>query len=337
MSRISIDEVAKIANVSKSTVSRVLNNYPNSGISQHTRQIVIDAAKRLKFVPHLSAAALSGKKTHIIGALIIDANNPFAGGFISKIEEVIQDKGYHLILCNTRGNSERVRQESNLLIQRGIEGLIIEHVGNPGYLRDLHDNGCFFVLLDRCPEYPGFSYVTNDDTEGGRLATQALIDVGRTKIAHISGPLHFLAMQDRQKGYLKALQHADYSMNARWIINLSEMQSHNQAESAAGELFDSFDRPDGFFCSSDYFSLGVLRAAEKRGLKAGKDFSLIGYNDEAFCPWVSVPLASVRLDMERVGQNAANLLLEKIKNNDIDLTYDFFNIPPKVVPRQSLK
>lgn len=334
MARTSIQEVARYAKVSKSTVSRVLNDYPNSGISQETRRVVLDAIKKLNYVPHLSAAALSGKKTHIIGALIINANNPFASGFVLNLETVAQEAGYHVILCNTRGECARMQQESNLLMQRGVEGLVIEHIGDPAYLKKMSDSGYPFVLLDRCPEYPDLDYVTSDDVEGGRLATQALIDAGRTRISHISGPLGLLAMQDRRDGYLKALQDADYSLNARWIVNVDQTQSPEKAEAAADVLFSSPDRPDGVFCSSDYLALGVLRAADKRGLKVGQDFSLIGYDDEAFSPWVSKPLASVKLDMERVGQEAANLLLSKIDGRLSESCQ--MRIPPKVVVRESL-
>ena len=120
--------------------------------------------------------------------MIINSNNPFTGGFIYAMEEVAGNAGYHVLLCNTRGDIERERNEINMLRQRGVEGLIIEHLGPADVLLELAREDYPFVLLAPCPQAPELDYVTFNDVEGGRLATEALIQAGRRRIAHIAAP-----------------------------------------------------------------------------------------------------------------------------------------------------
>lgn len=336
--RVNISDVAKRAGVAKGTVSRVLNNYPNSGISEATRVRVKQVVAELNYAPHIGAASLAGKRTHIIGVLIVNVNNPFASHFVSSLEDRADKSGYTVILCNTRRNVEREKEKVQMLRQRGIEGVIIEHIGSPDLLSDLEQQNYPFVLLDRCPELPHLDYVTFNDVEGGRLATKALIDVGCKTIAHIAGEKMLLTTADRAEGYRLALQQSGLLPNEGLIVYTERCDDYLCGYECACKLLDGENRPDGIFCFTDHLAFGVFQAAAERGLVVGKDLAVIGYNDEIFAsvPWNPVQLASVRLDMDKLGSEAARMLLRKIKSELEQRESEAMLITPEVMPRASL-
>ncbi|NLX03686.1 MAG: LacI family transcriptional regulator [Phycisphaerae bacterium] len=333
----SIAEIARRLKLSKTTVSRVFNDVPNSGIAPATRRRVLAAIREMGYEPNLSARALARGRTHVIGAMMIDVNNPFASGYVSAVEELAGGKGYGVLLCNTRGSGEKEREQCRMLRQRGVEGLLIEHVGPAETLRELVDEGFPFVLLDRCPQSPQFDYVTFDDVEGGRLATMALIDAGRTKVAHIAGPQAVLPAEDRLIGYREALDEAELPWRDDYVVWVDRHENPDDGEHAADRLLDLPSPPDAVFCYSDHLALGVFRAAARRGVRVPHDLAVIGCDDLPFCPWTAVSLASVRLNTRQLGHESAGLLLEKIERDDARGPGSRrILIKPEVVHRESL-
>ncbi len=336
MEKLNITKIARKLNLSKTTVSRVFNNRPHSGISPSTRQKVLTAIHEMGYEPNLSARALAGGKTHVIGAMMVNINNPFASGFVSSMETVAREAGYHVILCNSHGSCERECEEVRMLRQRGVEGLVIEHLGSADYLLQLRQAEYPFVLLDRCLEVPWADYVTFDDVEGGFLAAKALIEAGRKKIAHLTGPAAMLVTQDRLAGFKLALKTAGLPENPEWVIHAERFEDQPAGLVCARKLFDLPNRPDAVFCADDYLALGVLQAAAEHGLSVPQNLAVIGYNDLLFCPWTAVPLASVHLDTAELGRQAAELLLKKIETGSPSINLQAIKIPPKIVKRASL-
>jgi DNA-binding LacI/PurR family transcriptional regulator len=334
--RITIKDVASMAGVSKSTVSRVLNRYPNSGINDSTRLKIERVAKELNFTAHVSAKALAGQRTHLIGIIIHDVSSRFTGRLVSEVENVAEQKGYRVILCNTRDDIKREMMEIISLYQIGVEGFIVEHTGSTESLHWMLDAQCPFVLLDRCPTLPSIDYVTIDDVEGGRLATQALIDAGFKRIAHITATKQMLQAQDRYEGFCLALKSSGVRFRSNWVVQAERYWDYVSGKDCADKLLDMSERPDAFFCFNDYLALGVYQSLTERGLKVGKDVAVVGYDDLEFDAWTSVPLASVRLDLARVGFEAASLLLKKIEKGHEGLEKIMLKIPPELVCRESL-
>jgi LacI family transcriptional regulator len=327
-----ITQIAEQLGLSTCTVSRVLNNTPNSRISETTQMRVREEIKRLGYQPNMSARALVTGKTHVIGAMIVNSNNPFTGGFIYAMEEVVGDAGYNVLLCNTRGDIERERNEINMLRQRGVEGLIIEHVGNPEILVSLADEEYPFILLAERPDAPELDYVTFDDAAGGRMATQALIQAGCRRIAHIASPEWVPC--NRLVGYKMALREAGLSEDPQLVIRVEKQESREIGRKAMERLLDLPNRPDGVFCVDDYLAWGAYEAIQTRGLKVPDDIAMVGYNDENFCPFIS--LSSIQLDTERLGREAAKALLEKIEKGVKNVPFHGIKVMPKLIRRQSL-
>lgn len=336
MKRPSITDVARRLNLSKTTVSRVFNDAPNAGISQATRERVLKAIRDMGYEPNLSARALATGQTHVIGVVSINSSNPFSSDMIWSMESVAKEHGFHVILCNTRGDPKAEYEESHMLRQRGVEGLILEHLGPAEPIRDLIDSGYPLVFLDRCDGAPEVDYVTFDDVEGGRLATQALINTGRKKIAHIAGPQSSLPARDRLAGYRKAMQEAGLTIDPNWIIEAPRFEDVDVGRLAALQLLDLRNRPEAIVCPCDFLALGVFQAAVARNIKVPDDLAIIGYNDQSFCPWTAVPLSSIRLDFKQLGERATRLLLDKIEGKSSAGSGNALKITPQVVMRSSV-
>jgi LacI family purine nucleotide synthesis repressor len=333
---LTIAELARRLGLSTCTVSRAMNNTPNSRISAATRNRVLAEIEASGYRPNLSAQALISGKTHVVAVMIIDSNNPFSGGFIHAMEEATQKCGYHVLLCNTRGEIERERNEASMLRQRGVEGLVIEHLGPADLLLELAKDNYPFVLLAPYPGAPELDYVTFDDIEGGRLATQALLQAGRKRLAHLAGPAHLPCARNRRAGYELALREAGLAVNPDWIIASQDYDHDTAGLDAIQRLLDLPDRPDGVFCFDDFIAANLYEAATSRGLKVPEDLALIGYNDQSFSRRLAVPLASINLDTKRLGTEAAAILLRKIEHPEARPGPQAVTITPSLVWRASL-
>lgn len=310
MKRVKIQEVAKIAGVSPSTVSRALNGFP--GISEKTRQKVIEIARRLNYRPNYRGQILTAQSTKNIGLLITDITNPFFPEVVRGAEEYANKAGYTILLGNT---SESEDKETNYLdfFSRGpVDGVIISasRVSNE-HIISLAEEGLPIVVINRILEHPRISFVSTDMERGGYLATMHLLKLGHTKIAFINGPKHSEASQKRLEGYKKALKEGGIDYNP-------EMVSFNIpiAESGYREtirLLYTKEPPTAIFTYNDLMAFGVLKAAKELGLSIPEELSVIGFDDIFFSSFTNPPLTTIRQFKEELGRRAVELLLKLIK------------------------
>ncbi len=335
-SKLNISQIARQLKVSKTTVSRVFNNAPNSGISQATRQRVLSAIRELGYEPNLSARALAKARTHIIGAMFINITSRFVNSFVSTMEELAGQNGYHVILCNSRGNPLREKEECRMLRQRGVEGLIVEHVGSGEHLVEMMEKNYPVVLTGFCADAPQVDYVGFDEVGGGMLATRTLAEAGRRRIAYIAGPPDAGAMEMRTEGYCRALKELGRSVNPAWIIQSARYEDVAAGREAMAKLLSLSDRPDGVFCHDDLIAVGAMQAVMAAGLRVPEDIAIIGYGNNYSTPWSELPLPSIQLDTAKLGRETCRLLLGKIDNNLAPDEPRQIKLAPFVVRRELL-
>ncbi|NLX05099.1 MAG: LacI family transcriptional regulator [Phycisphaerae bacterium] len=337
MERPGISQIASRLKLSKTTVSRVVNNTPNSRISEATRAKVLAAVRETGYTPNLSARALARARTNMIALLFVDVTNPSIGEFVMANETRAGDAGFHTILCSTRASGSREEQQCQMLRQRGVDGLIIEHLGDHRHLVRMAEDGYPFVLLGPCEEAPWLDYVGFDELEGGRMAARALVEAGRRRIAHIGGQVGYHGAEERRlQGYLDVVKSAGLRAKPEWIFRVEKHEDRAMGRQAGLRLLDLPDRPDGICCYDDFLALGVFDAARDRGVRIPEELSLIGYGDLAMCSLLPVPLASVHLDMAALGREATRVLLEKIEHGSAQDGRQGRLIAPTVVRRESL-
>jgi DNA-binding LacI/PurR family transcriptional regulator len=314
MERAGISEIASRLNLSKTTVSRVFNNTPNSRISDSTRKKVLTAVKEMGYEPNLSARALAKSRTHIIGVMFININSQFVNAFVDVTERQASEKGYHVLLCNSRGDPEREKEHCRMLHQRGAEGMIIEHVGTGEHLRELMARGYPIVLTGRCHDAPEVDFAGFDEVEGGKIATRALIEAERKRIAIMTGGSGVGGATDRLAGYRLAMTEAGLARNPAWEIMVDRYEDLTTGREAGARLLKGHEQPDAVFCHDDIMAMGVRQAAITAGLRVPEDLAIIGYGDNYNTAWAQIPLPSIHLDTGKLGEETCRILLDRIEH-----------------------
>lgn len=332
----SIMEIAQRAKVSKTTVSRVFNNTPGARISQATRQRVMKACEDLDYQPNLTAQALANARTFILGAMFINISNPEISDYVEAGEKVARDAGFHVILCNSRGDAEREKHECHMLRQRGVEGLIVEHVGPAGHLIELDRAGFPLVLTGLSKDAPWIDYVGFDEVAGMREATNALLRTGRRKLVYLGYSPNSPACETRLAGFRKAVQDAGVPDRPERILPIHDPESISESDAATRRLLASPNRPEGIVCYTDHLAAGAYRAATAAGLRIPEDIAIMGYGDFPFGLMGDAPFPSMHLDLARMGREATRLLLKKIERKEDNVSLGSVDILPYVVRRELL-
>lgn len=329
---VTVSDVAKLAGVSESTVSRAINDKPD--ISAKTKEHVLKVAKDTGYAPNLLARGLRSRKTKTIGVVITDISNPFFGTVVRGIEDVLQKKQHSIILCNTDEKYQREEESIKVLIEKRVDGLLITPVGekNLDILR-LKRYGIPFVLVGRRINLPEIPYVVNDDELGGFLATQYLINKGHRRIFYISGPLHISSASERLAGYKRALVQHGQEVNERLVRIITPRM--DAAYKLMKRLLLKKRDFTAIFTFSDFVALGVMRALHERGLAIPEDVAVVGFDDVEVSSTLEVPLTTVHLSKYRLGKKAAEILLTQLlptKSGNFPLQ---IVIKPKLVVRKS--
>jgi LacI family transcriptional regulator len=309
----SIKEVARHAGVSVGTVSNVLN-HPEM-VSEATRERVQAAIAELGFVRNESARQLRAGRSRTIGLVVLDVSNPFFTDVARGVEDLAEEVGSMVTLCNSAEDADRERRHLELLLEQRVQGVLITPVDTGSVQLDQFlSRGIPVVLVDRGAGRRRVCSVAVNDRFGGRLAARHLFDQGHERIAFVGGPFSIQQVADRHDGAAKALVDAGAATPLIVVETASLQVSEGQR---AGEQLASMpaeDRPTAVFCANDLLALGVLREMMRRKLRVPEDMAIVGYDDIDFAAAAAVPLSSVRQPREELGRTAARLLLEEIED-----------------------
>ncbi|MFD2037447.1 LacI family DNA-binding transcriptional regulator [Belliella marina] len=308
-----IKDIAKELNVSSSTVSRALKDYP--GISKETKRRVKELAEKLNYRPNAVALSLRKSKSFTIGVIIPEIVHFFFSTVISGIEEIAYANGYNVILCQTNEKHQRELSSVEAMLDNQIDGLLVSYSKETedfSHFSKLLDQNFPIVFFDRVPDIKNTVNVTVNDFKGAYDATTHLIEQGYKKIVHLAGPKTLTISVKRQEGYLAALHDHGIISKPEWII---PCQNGTQEESFnfTTELFkDQANRPDGVFASHDISAAGAMMAIKDLGLNVPGDVGIVGFSDWQFSSMVDPPLSTVSQPGFQMGEKATSLLLEMI-------------------------
>lgn len=330
--RATIVDIARKLKLSAMTVSRALNGKPE--VQEKTRARVIRCATALGYQPHRWARSLVTKRSSIIGVVIPDIAHSYFAEITFGIEEVIDKAGYDILLCHSRGDAEREKEEINTLVGSRVDGLIIaseQPVRDPGPFIELKQRDIPFVLIDRFFPKSRFDAVRVDDRVVGRLATQCLIQIGHERIAHIQGPNVSTAIF-RYRGYLDALKSAHISVNRNWIVAGDFYIEGGRA--AMKKLLELDPRPTGVFAANDPMAIGAVYACRDAGLRVPEDISIVGAGNIEGQHHPNPFVTTLDWPREELGRTAATLLLAVI-NEPGRATSTVKVFEPRLLLRQS--
>ncbi|MFE4705506.1 LacI family DNA-binding transcriptional regulator [Peribacillus simplex] len=333
MKRVTTEDVAKIAGVSQSTVSRVLNDYPY--IKKNTRDKVLAVINELGFTRDEIARSLVEKRTKSIGLILGSISNPFFAETAEVIIERAQELKYDVIVYNTGHKDENLEQAINLLIGKRVEGIILTSVSKnyTDKIKKLHDNGFPVLLYNSFLDIKDVNFIVMDNNKGARLAVQHLINLGHKKIAKISGPSKYLATYERTVGYKEELMENGYEIDEGLIFN-SEF-SYDKIYSFTKKLLKKKDRPTAIIAASDQMALAVLDAASSLNLKIPDDLSVVGFDNIRLSANEFIGLTTVSQQMDQMSLTALEKLIYLIENKEATSSSIQIFLKPELMVRKT--
>ena len=316
-----IKDVAKEAEVSVATVSRVLNN--KGYVNEETRKRVTEAIAKLDYKPNAVARSLFKKQSRTIALIVPDIKNPFFPEIARAVEDVMNDKDYTLILCNSDENEEKEKKYLDMMKQKYVDGVII--VTSTLAPKHIKDNGIPIIALDR-PIENNVPSVTVNNFEGARQAVQYLKAIGCQKIAHIRGPKNVMNADERYKGYLAEVGNDSWFQNDYIVDGNYNME---QTTKATKVLLEKYPNIDGIFAGNDYMAVGVVKAATQMGKRIPEDLSIIGFDGIELGRLTNPEITTMSQPIYEIGTEAARLLLDLIEGKKVDKMHHQFHVTLK--------
>jgi LacI family transcriptional regulator len=313
---VTIKDIAKEANVSVTTVSRVLNNKPDVG--DDTRAKILKIIDEMNYNPNSVARGLVMQKTHTIGLIIPDISNPFFPQIVRAVEDKAQELGYSVILFNTDNHLERERKAVELFKSKQLDGLIVSlSLGNEKILKDLKAANFPVVQIDRSVLDHLYPLISIDNKKSAYQMVEYMIKKGYKKIAHITGDLNTTTARDRLAGYKKALKDYEIKINKDYIVEGEYTQ--NSAYQAMKSLLSLENRPKAIFAANDLSAAGIYKALFEAGLKIPEDIAVAGHDDINLASLLKPELTTMRQPKYEMGERAVTILLKMINKQDFEI------------------
>lgn len=332
-----LEEIARLAGCSRSTVSRVINHEPN--VRAETRERVLRIIKEHDFQPNPAARALAGRRSRVIGLVIPQPlstifTDPYFSMLIQGCATACDERGYYLMLSLVLRQADDTYRW--LIRSRHIDGLLIAPplIDDP-FVPHLLDRRLPLVMIGRIPGRTDIPTVNLDNIDGARLATQHLLKLGYTRIATITGAMNLVGALDRLEGYLDALRKAgieppgEYIQEGDW--------SEASGTRAMERLLQIVPRPEAVFAASDSMAIGAMKAIRAAGLRVPEDIAIVGFDDMPTAAMVDPPLTTVHHPIERIGFLAASMLIEQLElsSTQLDSSVQHVVLPSRLVIRKS--
>lgn len=325
-----IREVAKHANVSVATISRVVNG--NKWVSDATREKVMQAMKELGYQPNSFAKALATNRSDTIGMVVSDLSGPFFGDMMRHAEDETRKHGKHLIITSGHDTVESESDAINFLMKRRVDALLlhVDALTDEDIIQLCDDNDIPIVLINRLVPELEEQCISLDNDMGGFLATQHLIDLGHRNIACITGPLFKADARARLAGYRRAIEMAGIEYDERLVIE-SDYQEKG-GNSSVERLRRRGVKFTAVVAQNDHMAIGAMNALKAHGMKVPQDVSVVGYDDMVMARYTEPALTTVSIPVAEFGQQAADMALAKLGDKTSGATKQF---QPELIVRAS--
>ena len=311
MSTPTSQDVAKRAGVSIATVSRVLNDSPH--VRPAVKHKVLRAVKALNFQPNRTAQRLRARQSKVLGLVISDIQNHFFTSVVRGIEDVAYHNGYSLVLCNSDEDPAKEKLYIDVMRAESVAGVIIASASEAKpHIDDLLDAQIPVVALDRRIKDRRVDSVLTTNAQGAYAAVTHLIGLGHRCIGFISLPLTRTTGRERFEGYQRALRENGLPV-ARARVRISNAKQPG-GHAAALDLLTSQPCLTALFAANNLTTLGALDAIRERGLEIPDDISIIGFDDMPWATLLRPPLTAIAQPTYELGQQAAELLLARLKD-----------------------
>ena len=315
---ITIKDIARLADVDPSTVSRVIADNPR--ISAKTKEKVLKIMEELDFHPNAIARSLASRSTKTIGVIMPHSTeqvfvNPFFTEVMRGIGVSALKQGYNVLFSTGSNSDEEYKATSRLVNEKRVDGLILltSRIGDKT-IDSLRKKHFPFVVVGKPANMEDVNWVDNDNQEAGFLATEYLVKLGHERIGFIGGEFTYVFMGERFKGYKKALD--SYSIKfSKELLSLGEFVEEG-GYNAVKKLLEQKNRPTAIVVADDLMAFGAMRAIKEQGLTIPGDISVIGFNDTPLASYVDPPLSSMEIFVYELGYNASETLINQLQETD---------------------
>lgn len=309
-----INDIAKMANVSRTTVSRVLNN--NGYVSESARERVMKVVEETGYIPSVSAKSLRTKRSGVIGVILPKISTETASRVVGGINEVVAKEGFQILLTDTELNHEKEIEYIRLLHSRHVDGIILLATNvNDRLLNAIEDASLPFISLGQ--ELPGVTSIVYDDYHASRDMTNMIIQKGHKKIAYIGvGEDDPAVGLLRKQGFIETIQEAGLEVEESWMeygdfsIESGYESMKQIIEASPGNL------PTAVFVVTDRMAVGAMEYLKEQGLRIPQDIAVTGIGASVMSKYISPSLTTIDYFNKEAGTMAAELLLEQLQDKN---------------------
>lgn len=307
-----IKDVAKLAGVSPSTVSRTLSK--RIFVEEETRQKVLKAVDELNYKPSIMAKALREGRTYTIALLVPDINSLFYPMIMKSVEKYTTEKGYSIILCNNNEDIECEKRNMEMLASRGIDGILCMSVEDDirHLLKFQKEHNVPIVLVNRMfPEE--ISCISIDNEYGGYLMMKHLLDMGHRKIAGMFGDFSRQRYRERYNGCKRAMEEYGIKDYKKYFVH--DVNTIEEAYLCTCEMLSREEGPTAFFASMDILAIGLYRGILEKGMVIPKDISVVGFDNIFMSEYITPPLTTYNAPIDELTKRSVECLIDQIENN----------------------
>ncbi|KXG44371.1 LacI family DNA-binding transcriptional regulator [Tepidibacillus decaturensis] len=334
MKRVTIEDVASLAKVSKSTVSQYLNKRFDY-MGEDTRLRVEEAIHQLGYQPNIIARSLKQKRTSTIGVIVANILHSFSTQVIRSIEDTCRENDVHVIVCNADDDPKKEENYINMLRAKQVDGMIIFPTGgNIELYQSMVYDQYPVVFVDRIVENVDIDTILLDNESASKMAVEYLLQAGHQRIAIITPSLERKVTPriERINGYKKALQMAGLPIRNEYIKSLEIHRIHSGLE----EMFAMDEVPTAIIAGNDLSLLEILRFVKKKGIKIPDDLSVLGFDEVPFATIFEPSLTTISQPAFEMGKKAAEILLERIEGSENEVQQaQIHRFPPTLLKRDS--
>jgi LacI family transcriptional regulator len=326
-------DVASAAGVHPATASRALNPGTRLLVSEETARRVSEAAERLGYRPNPVARSLRTRRSHTIGVLIPDLNNPLFPPIVRGLEDRLAEHGYVALLGNTDADMAKEHLIFDQMRARHVDGFVLATATlNSPILVEAAEAELPVVLMNRTAQGYPFSSVAVDNEQGVRAAVGHLAALGHTKIGHIAGPQEISTGAARLRGFHDGMRSHGLAVTDDQIV-YAAAYTIEEGHRLGRELLEARDDLTAIVAANDMVAVGCYGALDELGLRCPDDVSVTGFNDMPFIDRLRPPLSTVRFPHYQLGTEAATLLIERIEAEDSPVKILY--LAPELVARGS--
>lgn len=313
---VTIKDIAKALGVSTSTVSRALNG--SYEIGTETKKLVLEYAEKINYRPNPIALSLKEQKSHSIGVVVCEVANDYFSQAINGIESIAYNRGYHVIITQTHESFDRESANVKHLLSRHVDGLLVSlsaQTTDTSQYKYLLDKGFPIVFFDRAAPDLNTHKVIANNFQGAFNGTEALINSGFTKIAHLTNSNNLLISHERFDGYKAALDQYGVEFRPEYLKHCNHGgMIQDEVEIVLKELLALDDKPEAIFIGSDRLTISSMSILKKWGLKVPGDIAIAGFTNSDVVDLFDPPLTVVRQPAFQIGQMATEMLIKTIES-----------------------